>query len=76
MSETMDVDILRGIFASRVKLAKKTREEAVADALAEWDVTQRWVKSESEKEGSFRWFCDEFDLEISAVRRAIREKRK
>jgi len=76
MSNTIDVDILRGIFAARVKLAKKTREEAAADAIAEWDVTQKWVKSESEKEGSFIWFCDEFDLDISAVRRAIREKRR
>ena len=76
MSNTIDVDILRGIFAARVKLAKKTREEAAADAIAEWDATQKWTKSESEKEGSFIWFCDEFDLDISAVRRAIREKRR
>ena len=76
MIDTVDVDILRGIFASRVKLAKKTHEEAVADAIVEWEITQKWIKSESEKEGSFRWFCDEFDLDIGAVRRAIREKRK
>jgi hypothetical protein len=48
----------------------------VAHAEDEWDKTQRWVASASNKEGSFIWFCQEFDLDEGAVRRAIRERRK
>jgi hypothetical protein len=48
----------------------------VAHAEDEWDKTQKWVASNSTKEGSFIWFCQEFDLDESAVLRAIRERRK
>lgn len=71
----VDLDVLRSIFASRVQLAKRTEEEAGDDARAEWRRCQAWVKSSSAKEKSFLWFCDSFDLEPSAVRRAIEEKR-
>ena len=68
---TVDRDTLAAIFASRVSLAKKTEEQAVADARLEWQRTQAWVKSPATKRGSFVWCCEEFDLELSAVRRAI-----
>ena len=70
-----DRETLAAIFASRVTLAKKFRDEAVAEAGVEWDRTQKWYASSSEKEGSFLWFCLEFDLDAGAVRRAIRERK-
>ena len=73
---TVDRDTLAAIFASRVSLAKRTEEEAVEDARREWHKTVAWVKSSAVKQGSFLWCCDEFDLNASAVRRAIDEKRK
>jgi hypothetical protein len=75
-SNDVDIDVLRSVFASRCQLAKKTEEEAAAEAIAELQATMAWVKSNSRAEKSFLWFCDEFDLEPSAVRRAIQEKRK
>lgn len=74
--ELPDRETLAAIFASRVSLAKKTEDEAVNDARLEWKKTQAWIKSSSQKEGSFLWFADEFDMEPSAVRRAIEERRK
>lgn len=75
-SNDVDIDVLRSVFASRCQLAKMTEEEAAAGAIAELHATQAWVKSNSRQEKSFLWFCDEFDLEPSAVRRAIQERRK
>lgn len=72
----VDRETLAAIFASRVSLAKKTEEAAVADARLEWQRTAAWVKSPGKKEGSFLWFCDEFDLDAGAVRKAIAERRK
>jgi hypothetical protein len=74
----MDADrqTLAAVFASRCQLAKKSEEEAAAEAVIELRKTTAWVKSSAVKEGSFLWFCDEFDLEPSAVRKAIQEKRK
>jgi hypothetical protein len=68
----VDKQVLSATFAARVQLAKLDEVEAVD----QWQKTQRWVLSESHREGSFLWFCDEFDLDASAVRRAIKEKRK
>ncbi len=76
MSDTVDANVLRAVFAARVSLAKLTKTEAVAHAEDEWEKTQRWVESASCREGTFNWFCQEFDLDESAVRRAIRERRK
>lgn len=73
---TIDVSVLRAVFAARVQLAKETEEEAVAKCRKDWVHAQAWVKSQSQQEGSFIWFCDEFDLDASAVRRAIQERRK
>lgn len=68
-------EVLAAIFASRVQLAKKTEEQAVAEARLDYQRNLAWVESDSQKVKSFRWFCDEFDLEPDAVRRAIRENR-
>ena len=72
---TPDQEKLAEHYARRVALAKMSEEEAIEHMRLEWKTTQAWAKSDSEKVGSFRWFCDLFDLEPSAVRRAIREKR-
>jgi hypothetical protein len=72
----VDLDVLRSIFASRVQLAKRTEEEAGEDAKIEHRRCLAWVKSSSAKEGSFIWMCEEFDLEVTAVRRAIETKAK
>lgn len=74
-ADNVDVQILQATFAARVQLAKKSEDEAVGDAKVEWERTQRWVNSASHKDGSFLWFCEEFDLEPSAVRRAIKERK-
>lgn len=71
----LDAAVLRAVFQSRIRLVKMTREEAVASAGGEWDGAQKWLKSESRKEGSFYWMCDYFDLEPTAVKRAIREQK-
>lgn len=73
---TVDHDILAATFAARVQLAKESEDECVGKAREEWLRTQKWVLSESKRDGSFLWYCFEFDLDASAVRRAIREKRK
>ena len=73
--EQVDKEVLAAVFASRVSLAKKTEDQAAAEARLEHQRTIAWVVSNSQKEQSFIWFCDEFDLDASAVRRAIEEKR-
>jgi hypothetical protein len=72
-----DIDVLRAVFASRVSLAKRTEDEAAAAARVEHGKALKWVESNAPatKEGTFNWFCDYFDLDASAVRRAIREKK-
>lgn len=72
----IDRAVLSGIFASRVSTAKLTEAEAVEQAQVEHKKTIAWVASDSTKERSFRWFCDLFDLDCTAVRRAIAERRK
>jgi hypothetical protein len=64
------------IYAARVRLAKMSLEEALEDRRVEWEAVRAWVDSRAEKPGSLLWFCDMFDHDVSAVRRAIREKRK
>lgn len=70
-----DREMLAAIFASRVTLAKKTEDEAAADARKEWQRNQKWITSPSQKEGSFLWFADEFDIPPDAILRAIRERK-
>jgi hypothetical protein len=74
-TEQVDKEVLAAVFAARVSLAKKTREQVIEEAILEWERTLLWISSASQKEQSFIWFCDEFDLDASAVRRAIEEKR-
>ena len=73
--EQVDKEVLAAVFASRVALAKKTEDQAAAEARAEHQRTIAWIASNSQKEQSFCWYCDEFDLDAGAVRRAIEEKR-
>ena len=68
-------ETLAAIFASRVKLAKHTIEEAVAAATTDYIKTVAWIKSSRTGEGSFLWFADYFDLDAGAIRRAIKERR-
>jgi hypothetical protein len=72
----MGREVLAAVFASRVSLAKKTEAQAEAAARTEHRHARAWVASNDHKEGSFIWFCDEFDLEHTAVRRAINERKK
>lgn len=73
--QQVDREVLASIFASRVALAKQTEEEAAAAARVEHQRCIAWIASNSQREKSFLWFCDEFDLDAGAVRRAIQEKR-
>lgn len=73
--ESQDRDVMTAIFAARVSLAKKTEDEAAAEARVEHQRCLAWIASNSQKEKSFLWFCDSYDLDPSAVRRAIQEKR-
>jgi len=72
----VDREVLAAAFASRVRLAKRSREEAIADAIRELEVTVAWIKSPAKKEGSFLWYCDEFELDAASVRKAIQERKK
>jgi hypothetical protein len=71
-----DSRVLAATFSARVQLAKLPVHEAIQQAEREWHATQAWVQSESRREGSFLWFCAEFELDPSAVRRAIKEKKQ
>ena len=74
-SNAVDRETLAAIFASRVSLAKKTEDQAAEDARVEHRKTIRWLASNGTKDGSFLFFCEEFDLAPDAVRRAIAEKK-
>lgn len=71
-----DKDVYAAVLASRVGLAKKTEDEAAADARLEYQRTIAWIASGSMKEKSFLWYCDIFDLDAGTVRKAIAERRK
>lgn len=66
-----DREILATVFASRVTLAKKPLAAALEDASREWEAATTWIASNSKKEGSFLWYCCEFDLDPGAVRKAL-----
>jgi hypothetical protein len=70
-----DHELLQAVFEARVRLAKRTEEEAAEDARTEHRACVVWVKSNARAEKSFLWFCDYFDFEPDAVRRAIQEKK-
>lgn len=66
-----DLDTLAAIFEARVRLAKEDEDTAVKTARQEWLDNKLWVWSNAVKQGSFLWFCDQFNLRPDAVRRAI-----
>ena len=72
----VDRETLAAIFASRVSLAKRTEDEAAADAREEHRKTMKWIASPARVEKSFLWFCDEFELEADSVRKAIKDRLK
>ena len=72
----VDRETLAAIFASRVSLAKRTEDEAAADAREEHRKTVKWIASPSKAEKSFLWFCSEFDLAEDAVRKAVKDRVK
>ena len=74
-ADLQDREVLAAVFAARVQLAKKSLERVLEEAAEEHTRALAWVQSNSKKEKSFLWYCDEFELEPDAVRRAIREKR-
>lgn len=75
--EVSDIDreTLAAIFAARVSLAKKSLADALAEAQKEYLRTILWIDNNSQKEGSFRWFCVEFDLDPGIVRKAVEKAR-
>lgn len=75
MADELDREMLASIFAARVSLAKKTEAAAMEEARREYHRTLAWTFSSSQKEGSFRWFCQEFDLDSGCVLRAIEKAR-
>ena len=71
-----DRETLAAIFTARITLARKTPDEAAEDGRTERVSCIKWMRSSSTKEGSFLWFCDEFDLDPGAVRKAVKERQK
>ena len=77
MSQEITTEWLAEEFAWRVlllKLAEPDDRHRFIDK--EYTKLRRWMSSSSEEVGSFIWFCDFFDHDPDAVRRAIKEKRK
>ena len=71
MSLDHDRETLAAIFTSRVSTCKKSEQEVASEAIAERLRCLQWLKSNKTDEGTFLWFCDEFDLAPDAVRKAI-----
>lgn len=69
-----DREVLSAIFASRITLAKKSKEDALAEAIQEHARAGQWIKANTKKEGSFLWFCEQFGIEPSAVRMSLEKK--
>jgi hypothetical protein len=76
LKEPEERGMLAHTFAERMLLGKQTRAYAQEHAGLEWDAVDKWLQSESRRVGSFFWYCDEFDMDPGAVRRAVRESRK
>ena len=72
----LDRETLAAIFTARITITKKTPDEAAEDARNEHASCIKWMRSSSMKEGSYLWFCDEFDLDPGAVRKAVKERQK
>lgn len=69
----IDRETLAAIFTARVTMLKKTPDQAAEDARKDHASCVKWMKSNSTQEGSYLWFCDEFDLDPGAVRKAMQE---
>lgn len=67
----MDRTILSSVMLARVKLAQVSREQATLEASEDWFENHVWFGSPSTKSGSFIWFCEQLDLEPSAVRASL-----
>lgn len=65
--------MLAAIFASRVSLAQKTEEEAVAEARELHKSAIEWMRADGQRRYSFCWFCDVLGLDAKAVRRVAKE---
>jgi hypothetical protein len=77
----MEQNLLRAMIADefswRVMLAKLPNDDAVSRfAISEAKSAREWITSASTAEGSFLWCCDYYDMEPSAVRRAVIERNK
>jgi len=70
-----DIARLAAVFENRVKLAKMTEDEAAEEVRLEHRRVLKWLDAKTEKQGSFLWFCDVFELDAGAVRKAIAERR-
>lgn len=70
----VDREVLSAVFASRITLARKSKEDALAEAVQEHARAGSWIKSNTRKEGSFLWFCEQFGIEPSAVRMTLEKK--
>jgi len=68
----LDHDVLSAIFACRLALARKTEEEAVEEARILHGRAIAWLRSDSQKVHSFRWFCDVLDQDAGVVRKALK----
>lgn len=73
--ELPDRTVLASIFAARVSLAKKSEADALEEARKEYHRTRAWFQSPSQKVGSFRWFCEEFELDRNVILRAVEGSR-
>jgi len=68
---SVERDILAATFQSRIRLVRLARGQASTDADAEWVSNREWFLARTKTPGSFLWFCAEFDLERSAVLKAL-----
>lgn len=75
LAEGADREVLGAVFAARISLAKRTREQAAEDARKEHDRAHSWIVSPNAREKSFLWFCAELGLNPEAVRRAVGKPR-
>jgi len=71
VTDALDRDILAATFQSRVRLAKVDLPKALEEASTEWEANRQWFLASTKAQGSFAWYCTEFDLEPSAVLKAV-----
>jgi len=70
-----DIAKLAAVFANRVRILKLTEDEVAEEARQDHRRFVKWLAAKTEKQGSFAWFCDVFDLDAGAVRKAIAERK-